>query len=202
MGSGLSRPLTPRTVHLCLDMQNVFAPGGLWATPWLPKVLPVVEESTRTHPDRTIFTRFLTPSDPMQVVGLWQDYYRHWEQALRGNLPAEALDLVPSLARFVPPATVVDKMHYSGFVRSDLNRRLADMKADALVVTGAETDVCVLASVLDAVDLGYRVVVLQDAVCSSSDAGHDALMQVFHGRYSHQIETAGADVVLSAWPLS
>jgi hypothetical protein len=29
-------------VHLCIDMQNVFAPGGLWATPWMERVLPAI----------------------------------------------------------------------------------------------------------------------------------------------------------------
>src|SRR3954463_16491665 len=29
-------------VHLCVDMQNIFAPGGLWETPWMEKVLPTV----------------------------------------------------------------------------------------------------------------------------------------------------------------
>jgi len=28
-------------VHLCIDMQNIFAPGGLWATPWMERVLPI-----------------------------------------------------------------------------------------------------------------------------------------------------------------
>jgi nicotinamidase-related amidase len=69
-----------------------------------------------------------------------------------------------------------------------------------LVITGPY-DVCVLATVLDAVDIGYRVVVVRDATCSSSDEGHDALMKVFHGRYTHQIETASAQEVLSSWPL-
>ncbi|MHC2279292.1 hypothetical protein ACVME8_005935 [Bradyrhizobium diazoefficiens] len=38
----------------------------------------------------------------------------------------------------------------------------------------AETDVCVLSTVLSAVDLGFRVVIVEDALCSSSDVGHDA----------------------------
>jgi nicotinamidase-related amidase len=50
----------------------------------------------------------------------------------------------------------------------------------------------VLATVLDAVDIGYRVIVIRDAVCSSSDEGHDLLMRLYHTRYLEQIETADA----------
>jgi nicotinamidase-related amidase len=56
----------------------------------------------------------------------------------------------------------------------------------------------VLATVLGAVDNGYRVILVRDGVCSSSDEGHDALLQVYHGRYSEQIET-DAESILSRW---
>jgi len=58
-------------------------------------------------------------------------------------------------------------------------------------VTGSETDVCVLATVLGAVDHGYRVIVVTDAVCSSSDEGHDAMLKLYRERYSLQIEAVG-----------
>ena len=33
MADGLhSYPLTPRTVHLCVDMQRIFSAEGIWAT--------------------------------------------------------------------------------------------------------------------------------------------------------------------------
>jgi nicotinamidase-related amidase len=59
--------------------------------------------------------------------------------------------------------------------------------------------VCVLATVLGAVDLGYRVILVRDAVCSSSDAGHDALAQIYHRRYSEQIEVADTETILARW---
>ena len=40
---------------------------------------------------------------------------------------------------------------------------------DTLVISGSETDVCVLSTVLGAVDRGYRVVIAIDALCSSSN---------------------------------
>jgi nicotinamidase-related amidase len=57
----------------------------------------------------------------------------------------------------------------------------------------------VLATVLGAVDLGYRVILVRDAICSSSDAGHDALLEVYHRRYTEQIETADAESILRRW---
>jgi nicotinamidase-related amidase len=76
---------------------------------------------------------------------------------------------------------------------------LREREADALIISGSETDVCVLATVLSAVDLGYRVIVVRDAVCSSSDEGHVMLLRLYHTRFSEQIETADAATILSRW---
>jgi nicotinamidase-related amidase len=70
---------------------------------------------------------------------------------------------------------------------------------DCLIITGSETDVCVLATVLGAVDLGFRVILVRDAICSSSDEGHDALLKVYHRRYAEQIEVADAETILREW---
>jgi nicotinamidase-related amidase len=53
---------------------------------------------------------------------------------------------------------------------------------------------------MDAVDLGYRVVLATDALCSSSDKTHEALMTLYSERFSEQIETAEAEAILAAWP--
>ena len=144
-------------------MQNLFAPGGPWATSWMP-----ARAACRIR------------------NGV-------------ASLDPALLELVPTLARSVPPATVIDKTRYSAFVGTQLHPVLQERSARDLIITGSETDVCVLASVLDAVDLGYRVIVVHDGVCSSSDEGHDALMKLYHRRYSLQIETADAETVLRRW---
>jgi nicotinamidase-related amidase len=77
---------------------------------------------------------------------------------------------------------------------------LQERKADALIISGSETDVCVLATVLGAVDFGYRDIVVRDALCSSSNEGHDMLMRLYHTRFTEQIETANAETILSHWP--
>jgi nicotinamidase-related amidase len=130
---------------------------------------------------------------------MWRQYYRHWPQTMRENIHPAHLELLPALCRFVPPATVIDKTRYSAFQEPSLQRHLQERKADGLVITGSETDVCVLATVLGAVDLGYPVTVVTDAICSSSDEGHDAVMKVYRGRYSQQIRTASAEEILRNW---
>jgi nicotinamidase-related amidase len=195
----LSHSLTDKSVHLCIDMQGIFAAGGPWETPWMDRVLPVVIEIAERFPERTMFTRFMTPERPEDMPGMWQHYYRRWRNTTLEHVDKRLLDLLPALAEFVPPATVIDKTRYSAFTESQLQTQLCNRGADALIITGSETDVCVLATVLDAVDLGYRVILVRDAVCSSSDEGHDALMQVYHRRYAQQIETADAEAILSHW---
>jgi nicotinamidase-related amidase len=199
MLSTFERPLTSATVHLCIDMQHIFSSEGPWATPWMEKVLPVVVEIASRFPDRTAFTRFITPGKPDDMPGMWKRYYEKWRDTTRDRLDPRMLELLPPLARLTPPAVVIDKTRYSAFAGSALRTHLAKRGADALVVSGAETDVCVLATVLDAIDLGYRVVLVRDAVCSSSDAGHDALLDVYHRRYSLQVETADAEDILRHW---
>jgi len=94
---------------------------------------------------------------------------------------------------------VLDKTRYSAFSEPKLIDLLQSKRADGLIITGSETDVCVLATVIDAVDLGYRVIVVRDAVCSSSDEGHDALMKMYHLRYTEQIELAEAATIMQCW---
>jgi nicotinamidase-related amidase len=130
---------------------------------------------------------------------MWQRYYQRWRNVTREHLDPEMLDLVPELAQLAPPAAVFDKAVYAPFFDPAFADMLHEREADALIMTGAETDVCVLATVLGAVDHGFRVVLVTDAVCSSSDAGHDALMTLYRERFSEQIDVADTATVLAEW---
>jgi nicotinamidase-related amidase len=189
-----------RAVHVCTDMQNIFAPGGLWATPWMTRVLPVIESVVARYPERTIFTRFITPLHPEDRPGRWRHYFQRWEQATRQHLHGNELDLVPTLGRYAPPALVVEKPAYSAFMKSGLYDLLVGKGIETVVLTGAETDICVLATALSAVDLGFRVVIVEDALCSSSDEGHDALMTMYRTRLHEQIDVLKAEELFDLWP--
>lgn len=133
------------------------------------------------------------------MTGSWRRYYGRWPQMTRRKLDPALIDLVPALAELVPPATVIDTRHYSPFTEPHLLRLLRKRDVHNLVITGAETDVCVLATVMGAVDLGFRAVLARDALCSASDHTHDVLMTLYHERFGEQIEVAPAEVILTAW---
>jgi nicotinamidase-related amidase len=196
---GLVEPLGRGTAHLCIDMQRLFAPGSAWGMEWMPRILPAIVELAAAHPGATIFTRFVPPPTAESAHGMWRRYYRRWENVTLSRMPAGEIDLVPELARFAPPATVLDKAVYSPWTEGRLDALVQATGIRTVVVTGGETDICVLAAILGAVDRGLRVVLVDDAICSSSDDTHEALMRLYRHRFSHQVEIAETEEVLSAW---
>jgi nicotinamidase-related amidase len=192
-------PLTNTSLHICVDMQRLFADDTDWHTPWMDRVLPNVVRIVEAHPARAIFTRFIPAEKPGEGKGTWRRYYEKWASMTISRLGRDMVELVPELKRFLPPARVIDKKVYSPWLEGNLDNLLRGTATDTLIVSGGETDVCVLATVLGAIDRGYRVVVATDALCSSSDETHDALMTLYHNRYGQQVETVTTDTVLDNW---
>jgi len=186
-------------IHLCVDMQRMFAEPTPWQMPWMPRVAPIVRRVAARRPDRTVFTRFIPADRPGEGQGLWRDYYMRWACMTRERLDPAMMELLPDLAEFVPPATLFDKRHYSPWIGGHLRAELESRATDTLLLTGGETDVCVIATVLGAVDHGYRVIVVADALCSSSDEAHDAALSIYTQRFGQQIEVVEAEEVLAIW---
>jgi nicotinamidase-related amidase len=199
--NGLKAELGLRTIHLCIDMQRLFSREGPWPTPWMERVLPMVTRLVERLPSHTVFTRFVTPAVAEDMPGMWRAYYHKWREVTRSRIHPSLLGLMPELQRYVPPAVIFDKMVYSAFAAGEFHAFLQKRQVSALIVSGSETDVCVLSSVLAAIDYGYRVVIASDAVCSSSDASHDALIELYNCRFDVQIEVATVDEILQGWHL-
>lgn len=165
----------------------------------MDRVLPSVYQLVAHHPSQTIFTRFIPAEHAGQGIGTWRRYYERWSSMTIEALGIAMIDLVAELAAFMPPAEVLDKHVYSPWFESDLHARLQHQSVDTLIISGGETDVCVLSTVLGAVDRGYRVVLASDALCSSSDEAHDAAIRVYENRYSQQVEVVTTNIILESW---
>jgi nicotinamidase-related amidase len=191
--------LGPGTVHIAIDMQVLFTPPGRWVVPDMTGILPNIAAIARAHPDDTLFTRFVVPLRAGDAPGQWQTYYTHWSDFTGEQLAEGRLDLLQALQPMAPPDTIIDKPTHSAFEAPALQQRLQARGATTLVLTGVETDVCVLATALTAIDRGFRVVVVSDAVTSSSPQGHDAALRHILPRFDQQAEILDTATLLAEW---
>lgn len=178
--------------HLCVDMQRMFLEDTPWYLPWMPRVAEVAGR----HTERTVFTRFMPPQTASQGRGTWKDYYLKWGMMTGEHIAPELLDLVPP-AGFTPPGRVFDKTTYSTWIDGRLHRVFETEHVSTLVITGGETDVCVLSAILGAIDLGHRVILVADAICSGADETHDASLRLLGDRFSVQLQITTSEDFLS-----
>ncbi|MFE2422033.1 cysteine hydrolase family protein [Streptomyces hokutonensis] len=64
----------------------------------------------------------------------------------------------------------VSKYRMSGFQDTELDSVLRNLRVDTLLFAGVNADQCVLATLMDAANLGYDVVMVEDAVATTSPA--------------------------------
>jgi nicotinamidase-related amidase len=196
------RPIGSHAVHVCIDMQRIFAEQTAWYTPSIPAILPVIIRLADHRPERTVFTRFCTPPTAAHAAGNWRRYYERWAELTTDTLGAGMLDVVAELARFAPPALIADKTTYSAFESPAFCAMLDDLGCDTIICTGVETDVCVLGTVMQAMDRGYRVIIADDGVHGSSPEAHRATLDLVYRRFEDQLEIGPADDIIAHWTLS
>ncbi|MDX8449963.1 cysteine hydrolase family protein [Mesorhizobium captivum] len=194
-----SSSIPSNAVHICVDMQRMFMPPNPWAVGWFPETLPKVIELVQRKPASTIFTRFIPARRPGEGQGQWRDYYCHWADMTLERAGREIVDLAPELQAFVPPARLFDKFVYSPWFDGSLQRALVAEAVDTVIVSGGEADMCVLATLLGAIDFGYRTILVEDAICSTSDEAYDNIVKLFSDRYSQQVEVTSVEAVLEFW---
>ena len=82
----------------------------------------------------------------------------------------------------------LDKRHYSAFCGTDLDLRLRERQITEIYLTGVCTDICVLHTAVDAYNLGYKIFIVEDAVQSFDQVGHQWAL-------NHFKNTLGATIV-------
>ncbi len=162
-----SRPrLAPGDALLIVDVQNDFLPGGGLAVPYGEAVIPILNRyldyfSKQNLP--ILATRDWHPLNHCsfkQQGGLWPEHCV--AQTFGAEFPADLS--LPEPTRIISKATHPDTDAYSGFQNTGLDSRLKSQGIRRLFIGGLATDYCVLNTVKDALQLGYTVYLLQDAV--------------------------------------
>lgn len=199
MTLALDRLLARPCLHVAVDMQRLFAESTVWHTPALADILPRVVRIARHAPEQTVFTRFVCAERPEAASGAWRGYYERWRSVTLEEMGPEPLDLVDPLGELVPPARVCDKSTHSAFNSGDFRDMVGWSGAEVLVLSGVETDVCVLGTALDAIDEGLYVVVVSDGVASSVPESHGVTLDSILPRFDQQAIVATTAEVLEAW---
>ena len=186
-------------LHICIDMQLVFLQPGPWYCPEGVNILEPIKKLIGQKQTKTIFTRFITPENAKDTQGAWKQYYAYWESMTKERMNPSLLDIHPDLLNKVPLSIVLDKKTYDAFKEPKFTKFLDNLNPSTIIFSGIETDVCVMATALSAVDLGYRVILASDAITSSNRLSHLSCMEHIYPRYDQQIEIATTSLILKEW---
>lgn len=106
---------------------------------------------------------------------------RFWSTVMSGvNMPnTKDIEVIKEVAP-EPGELVIGNFPFSMFANNDLDRVLKDRGVNTLVLAGVATDMVVLASVWQASDLYYNLVVPSDASAGANKASCDAALSMIN----------------------
>lgn len=156
----------PSDALVVVDVQNDFLPGGSLAVPRGSEIIEVLNRyiDCFTRSARPIFaTRDWHPANHCSFEGYGGSWPVHCVKDSTGAGFAQSLRL-PASAHIISKGELPDREAYSGFEGTNLNEQLRNSRVQVLYVGGLATDYCVLNTVKDALDKGFEVNLLKDAI--------------------------------------
>ena len=156
---------------LVIDMQNVYLPGEEWACPSMPEAIRNIRALLDADvAERVIFTRFVPP-DP--AVGTWKAYN---EENAAVNASTYLNEMVSELQPFMRKWPVCGKSIYSSCRIPEVAEAMKH--ADRLVLAGVVAECCVLATMMEAIDCGYKTVFLTDCISGQSEQNEMCIRRI------------------------
>jgi nicotinamidase-related amidase len=154
----------PDDALLIVDPQIDFCPGGTLAVPGGDAIFPAVNRAAERLPV-VVASRDWHPSDHVSYHAQGGPWPVHCQAGTPGADLHPALDS-SRIEKVFSKGTEPGLEAYSAFHGTGLAGWLRERGVRRLFVAGLATDYCVRASVLDALEEGFDVVVLEDAIGS------------------------------------
>jgi maleamate amidohydrolase len=162
----------------------LFAPGVVKAVAEMPALLA----AARAKKMPIIHTRvFYNPAD-FADGGIWIKKAPVLKSLVPGNKYAQ-------FCKGVEPKKgelVIVKNYASCFFGTSLAATLTAMGADTVMITGCTTSGCIRASAVDAVQNGFRPIVVRECVGDRHDGPHEANLFDINAKYGDVISKAEA----------
>jgi nicotinamidase-related amidase len=122
-----------------------------------------------------------------------------WVQHSEEEMPIDShyWEIIPELTP-EPHDGRIDKIHGSSFLETDLADVLKEHDISHLYITGAQSENCVNATTVDALERGYRVTLISDA--HTTDDG--SVVATINGKFvesgacGHAVEVKNLDLLL------
>ena len=160
---------------LVIDMQNAYTEEGPWTCPKMDQaaenIIKLIESESFGD---IIFTRFDAPAEP---VGTWCDY----NEINRDVNESEYLNrIIDSLQQYTDIYPVYSKSTYSSMTIPEVKKAAQECieRGDSVVLTGVVSECCVIATAIDAVDMGCPVIYITDACAGADDEYEDAAVKI------------------------
>lgn len=153
---------------LTVDVQNDFLPGGSLAVHGGDNIIAPFNRYIEAAQEKglPIFaTRDWHPPNHCSFKEQGGPWPPHCVVDSKGAEFSAELSLPPS-ATVISKGMEVKKDAYSGFEETDLDERLRSAHIRRVLIGGLATDYCVLNTVKDAINHGYEVLLLQDAIAA------------------------------------
>jgi nicotinamidase-related amidase len=91
----------------------------------------------------------------------------------------------------------VIKKRYSAFFGTDLDKVLAALETDTVIIAGINTHACVRMAVIDAYQRDYEVLMVSDCVSSCDQEHHRVSLAYLDGEICQVVSLAGLSSILS-----
>jgi nicotinamidase-related amidase len=191
---------------LVIDMQHDFldstagcyAPGAEAIVPRIGRVVeaarradvPVIFTQEAHRPGRIDSGRELDSGTGSSYPGGGADAAvpEHCVEGTRG------IEIVDELTPLRGDLRIV-KRRYSCFLGTELELLLRNLGVSTLLITGVDSNVCVLWTVGDAFQRDYHVRVVEDCVAGSSPREHEAALTIMRSLTTGERRVTSADVV-------
>jgi nicotinamidase/pyrazinamidase len=161
----MSMQLNAQDALIVVDVQNDFCPGGLLPVRDGDAVVPVLNrwiERARQGGAIIVASRDWHPRDHISFKARGGSWPEHCVQDSPGAAFHPALKL-PEDALIISKGTALDQDNYSAFDGTGLRERLRQAGVRRVWVGGLAQDVCVRATVLDALAAGFETYLIQNA---------------------------------------
>src|SRR5260221_10723342 len=127
-----------------------------------------------------IFSTVIYNDHDLKDAGLWAIKMKG-TLTLKAGTPAVEIDERLDMRK---TDSLLVKKYASCFFGTDLVPRLLNQRVDTLIITGCTTSGCVRATAVDAVQNGFRPMVVREAGGDRSKAAHDQRLSDPHAEYA------------------